>query len=222
MIRCARILVLAIVVIVVLLARFPDTYDDPKLPLYVINLKRRSDRLEACLNRIPDPIVIEAVDGYALPPSKSSKLTKGERGCFLSHLKALQRIANGPDRYAIVLEDDAVLNFPDCFKRIQKLIRQAPPEFGVIALGCNAFPPEVIDVAPGLCVFPNYDLCGAHALLYSRKGAEKFLRHAMKYGTNDVPFDLWLTQSRAAPVLIATPPLATVTSLKDTDTQKTR
>ena len=65
---------------------------------YLINLKRRPDRLDACLARIaavewpfPQPQVFEAIDGdrVGVPP----EFTKGggAYGCRCSHVAILQR-----------------------------------------------------------------------------------------------------------------------------------
>ena len=207
----------------VIAARRMDSFEDATIPLYVINLKRRPDRLDACVKRLPgeSPIVVEAVDGYRLQ-SNDTGLTKGELGCFMSHLKAMRLILESHHSYALVLEDDAVL-VPGYLDTLHTLIKSAPPDFGVISLGCNSVPSKdhMLEVAPGLCVFRDFDLYGAHALLYSRTGAERFLGHALLTGPCE-PFDLWLTRCKAAPVLVAIPPLATAHNIKDTDTQKTR
>jgi hypothetical protein len=192
------------------------------LPVYIINLRRRPDRLHKCIVQFPagtNPIVIDAVDGYTLE-NVPKKFTKGEYACFLSHLKTLERIARDPvNAYALVLEDDAVVDLPN----IQTFLRTMPRRIGVVSLGCNGYPPpaQIIDIAPGIVAFDKYDLYGAHALLYSRQGARDCLRHVSMFGITD-PFDVWLTRSRATTVYIAKPSLASVRSLRDTDTQSTR
>lgn len=92
---------------------------------YLINLDRSKDRLEQMktefgqlgltFERVP------AVDGRLLSQEQIDALTPpvrrweipippGEIGCFLSHRKCFEIIANGEDEYAAVFEDDIVLS----------------------------------------------------------------------------------------------------------------
>lgn len=43
-------------------------------------------------------------------PRRLRPMTGGELACTSSHLEAMRRIADGPNRYGVVLEDDAVLS----------------------------------------------------------------------------------------------------------------
>jgi glycosyl transferase family 25 len=79
----------------------------------VINLGRSTDRLAEVtveFARIGVPFErIAAVDARTDPLSfpVSSRLTKPEIACFLSHRKCWQLIADGADQYGAVFEDDA-------------------------------------------------------------------------------------------------------------------
>lgn len=95
------------------------------IPVYVINLDRSPERLEAvtrsaeksgiALKRVP------AVDGALLPKSDPAIVDvagfrrfhgkhpqPGEIGCYLSHLRALEQIRDGADPVAVIIEDDVV------------------------------------------------------------------------------------------------------------------
>lgn len=92
---------------------------------YLINLDRSPDRLEQMkaeferlgltFDRVP------AVDGRLLSQEEIDAVTPsvrrweipippGEIGCFLSHRKCFEIIANGEDEYAAVFEDDIALS----------------------------------------------------------------------------------------------------------------
>ena len=95
---------------------------------YVINLRRDVERRRLCEQRLAaapmlDVEFIEAVDGRAISEAERREAfdyerfarrkrctpTPGEAGCALSHHKVWQRIADGDDDVALVLEDDVVI-----------------------------------------------------------------------------------------------------------------
>jgi len=92
---------------------------------YLINLDRSQDRLNymaAQFARLDLRFArVEAVNGRAMTErelasfNKISKswptpLSPAEIGCFLSHRKCLELVANGTDAYAVVFEDDIKLS----------------------------------------------------------------------------------------------------------------
>lgn len=97
------------------------------MKIYVINLKRRSDKKEKMLKQFKDLSInnfefIEAVDGNDLTKNEflqvidykkmeliSRKLTNAEIGCALSHKIVYEKIINGPEYRSIILEDDVIL-----------------------------------------------------------------------------------------------------------------
>jgi GR25 family glycosyltransferase involved in LPS biosynthesis len=83
---------------------------------YVLNLKRRKDRLLEFRERFPysyeDVIRIEAIDGHNLP-EHSQHFFKGalnpfEKACFLTHLKTWQHIVKhcSHNTFILIFEDD--------------------------------------------------------------------------------------------------------------------
>lgn len=194
------------------------------VPTYIINLKRRPDRLRACLAHLKTrhaAQVIEAVDGLDLKDVGATKLTRGEIGCFLSHLKALDVIARGDAPWGLVLEDDGRVDISR--QGLASLIREAPRDVDVISLGSNAFPggSHVRQVSDRLHEFIDYDLYGTHAMLYSRRGARALL-HAARTRGFDIPYDVWLSRNSPVRLAVAHPPLARPADVKDSETQKTR
>lgn len=96
------------------------------MQIYVINLNRSEDRLRLIKAQIQNLglefVRVEAIDGSKLDESYLAERKIVENTCFpemacwslsevacnLSHAKALELIANGPDEYGVVLEDDAL------------------------------------------------------------------------------------------------------------------
>ena len=96
-----------------------------KWKIYLINLARSTDRLTACARQLDVHDLpyerIDAIDGDDMHNSavddiydfnKSSyhkHMTKGEIACYLSHVKTWQRIVDKKLDYAVILEDDILL-----------------------------------------------------------------------------------------------------------------
>lgn len=97
------------------------------MKFYVINLKRRSDRKKSILEQfkkynITNYEIVEAIDGEKLTDNyinpllnkdqilkiHHKQMSKGEVGCFLTHLKIFKKILKYGSR-SIILEDDAML-----------------------------------------------------------------------------------------------------------------
>ena len=96
----------------------------PRCVCYLINLDRSPDRLASMTERLAAAGIaferVAAVDGMTLTEQEFRQQTRenryykplrrGEVGCQLSHLDALRRfVASGQD-YAVILEDDAILD----------------------------------------------------------------------------------------------------------------
>jgi len=110
-------------------------------PVYLINLKKSPERLAKSKKRLEEQNIgftrVEGVLGQDLSegeikqhycPALNAKkyhtaLTKGQIGCYLSHRKVWQLIAEGDDDYGIILEDDFVLsgNLSKAFESIGNL-----------------------------------------------------------------------------------------------------
>lgn len=81
---------------------------------YVINLDRAIDRLAAVtveFSRIGVAFErVAGVDARAGAPFAALPLTEAEVCCFLSHRRCWEIIADGPDQYGVVFEDDVVFS----------------------------------------------------------------------------------------------------------------
>jgi glycosyl transferase family 25 len=112
---------------------------------FVINLKRRPDRLEQFFQRCPYPRetleVIEAFDGkFPLNESKKErKLLKkfpscrqpGAVGCSISHLRIWKKMINENIPIATIFEDDAL--FDESFTQFMEM--EFPPQMKILYFG---------------------------------------------------------------------------------------
>jgi len=105
---------------------------------YLINLKRRPDRLKAALGELRRagiaPVVFEAIDGTALPLPQGWNAGAGAYGCLESHKRILeQAIVDGLDIVA-VFEDDVTCtdNYQD---KLASVFRQLPQDWDMLYVG---------------------------------------------------------------------------------------
>ena len=125
---------------------------------YVINLKKRPDRLDRFQKQISaylpdiDITVVEAVDGTSLNLEdpfykknvnkwnfdnlKNEKMLRGVIGCCLSHLNCYDLISKSEEKYTIVFEDDCAFRSDIKQQKGQEFINQLqiPEKFGIIFL----------------------------------------------------------------------------------------
>jgi len=164
------------------------------LPVLLINLDREPERLAAtrasfngderfAITRIP------GVLGSILPGVVAERLTgnrirrDGTLGCYLAHVCAWERVANGTARFALIIEDDVAIRRPAklfeamlpgdaelvfCNKRMVLALERAQAPAGAVL--------PVRDAAPGLGGAIRAP--GGEGYLLSRRGAKKLLRMA--------------------------------------------
>ncbi|WP_245411888.1 glycosyltransferase family 25 protein [Phyllobacterium leguminum] len=163
------------------------------IPVYVINLDRSHERLQAvkdsaarfhvAIHRIP------AVDGRALLPSSLADLDEAgfrryhgknvmpaEIGCYFSHLNALREIANGDAPHAVIVEDDIIFThdfvpFIDALAQVSgwdavKLVNHRTPLFRSFRRIGSRF-------SIGRCA--HGPLGSSAAYVVTREGAKKIL-----------------------------------------------
>jgi glycosyl transferase family 25 len=114
---------------------------------FVINLKRRPDRLEAFQKQCPftDVEVVYGFDGkYAKSEQSRSekdmvykfiKLKSGEIGVFISHLRIFKKILELDIKYALIFEDDAI------FSNNFIIEQQVPADTSILYIG-GRFQPD--------------------------------------------------------------------------------
>jgi len=177
------------------------------IPVWVINLEKRPDRLEKIGKRLDQLGIewenIEAIDGENCIKSKldiSAKngeigfLSKNTRACTARHYKACELLVTRKDNFAIILEDDVDLS--DEFKdllfdkswipkgaELIKLEKFAPTKISKILVGKSLS--QALNKTRN--VHKMYSRhTGAAAYLLSVNGADKLLKWNLKY---TVPVD---------------------------------
>ena len=130
-------------------ALLPTTPAAPDaMKVYVISLRRATERrryIETHLTALGlDYEIVDATDYQQLTPADFATLvdqqaaaanpylTKGVQACALSHAKVCERVAAGPDRVALVLEDDAAL--PATIKATLALLEKEIKDDEIISL----------------------------------------------------------------------------------------
>ncbi|MBA4189120.1 MAG: hypothetical protein C0467_14070 [Planctomycetaceae bacterium] len=113
---------------------------------YLINLKRRPDRLQeslkACEQAGISPLVWEATDGQAATVPSSFLSGPGAWGCKMSHANALaDAIAKGHSQIA-VFEDDVIF-CPDFAQRLPLALAALPDSWQALMLGGQHIKPPL-------------------------------------------------------------------------------
>ena len=126
--------------------------------IFVINLERKPERKKYIRKELKfksstDPTVriMKAFDGSKFTDSEIEEysngsiigLTKGQVGCFYSHLLLWEKIAYGPDSWGFILEDDANLT-TDWDKQLLKYLAEVP-DFDVFFAHNVRFPWIILD-----------------------------------------------------------------------------
>ena len=115
--------------------------------IYLINLKRRSDRLEKFFQGIAPHVtttwsieVVEAVDGPAVRPDLGYEA--GKWGCAMSHKRVHELIMESNDQKVLILEDDCEF-FDDFEEKFASALEDLPNTWDMFYLGGNLWVPPV-------------------------------------------------------------------------------
>jgi len=151
---------------------------------YVVNLTRRTDRLESFLRALPVPWmlpsiqVFEAIDGDLVQPPgwwHHKACRQGAWGCYRSHLTVLEQCLNEGIERVIIFEDDITLK--DNFnQRIVEFLEDLPEDTEMFYLGGHHHhvPPKPVSKTIDRVTFT----LGTYAYGFSsREGIEKAYKH---------------------------------------------
>jgi len=183
-----------------------NSIDITQIKSHVINLKSNTEKLkrvQKSLNAISIfPERFDAVYGKDLDPLYIDKITYpsvqytmkngryvdsnietlGAIGCYLSHVKLWEDLANSNDEMLLILEDDAVTNNFSGFQINQFLneIIENDPDWDVIFLGYSKpSPSSNVDIPVTNSVYKINEITfQTHAYVLSKKGALKLLSKA--------------------------------------------
>jgi len=186
--------------------------------IYVINLKRRPDRLHSFYERINFPKekinVVTAFDGKnynneseeekQLYNRLSPRLLPGEKGCFISHMMAYKDIVKNNYEFSIIFEDDCYFS-EEFSNKINMIINEMPKDTQILYIGGRGSPNFKMD--PNTCTkitenivshkLSNWDMRdnnnhdrGTYSYIISKDLASKFIN----YCENGYNFDSYIPQ----------------------------
>lgn len=172
---------------------------------FVINLDRSVDRMAEMARQLEAAGVpyqrFPAVDGAKVPAHELERLatpecrtfcTSSMIGCALSHMNLWRLVVERGYERVLVIEDDAAL-VPTFRQGLQQALRDVPPDFDVLLLGCFLLCNKDRKYAPlnrlarlflqtrrddrtwGTVYVPE-KFAGTHCYVVSRRGAAKLLR----------------------------------------------
>jgi len=67
--------------------------------------------------------------------TKHYQLSRGAIGCYLSHLNVYKKVMQGDAEYALIFEDDAMLD-SNIFSKLNKSLSTIPNDWDMLLLGC--------------------------------------------------------------------------------------
>lgn len=173
-----------------LIKTFQDISD-----IYCINLKKRSDRKNQCIDifksiNINNYNFIEAKDGASIFPNKHKKIA-ARIGCTLSHIDAIQNFKKTKNQYGLILEDDFMCDH-SMITKFNEYCDQVPEDFCILYLGAN-------HKAPTAQYSKNLNRCVkshcAHAYIINKEYIDKILNNKyMDFPVIDVYFSDFIQQ----------------------------
>jgi glycosyl transferase family 25 len=168
--------------------------------IFFLNLDRASERREKMERQFAalglDAVRFQATDGRRLTDADRAlvdnnarrrispyPLSDNEIGCWLTHRRALQGVADGKDMMAAIVEDDAELS-PD-FSRALDAIERQRPDFDFLFLHRKFKKGEIF--IPHISLLQDLHMgrvgpahMGAIGYVVSRKGAQGFISRARR------------------------------------------
>jgi glycosyl transferase family 25 len=177
------------------------------LSTWVINLDRAPERLariSAQLDALDLPFKrLPAVDARALRPAQRDQLDEatyrlrhgmtpvlGELGCYLSHVAVMAAFLQGNAPFALVLEDDVLLE--NGLPAVLQGLMLQPERWDMVKLSAvhSGTPVEVATVAPGHALAVMFSRCtGSSAYLINRRAAQAYLRRPGGLLPMQLPYD---------------------------------
>jgi len=167
------------------------------LPTLVINLDKDTERLAQARAQLDSFIRVPAILGSKATKDESTRMcnlfcTDSMIGCMLSHIKCWKYIVDHKLPFAIILEDDFILDQSDFYNKTKKLINNTPKDWDIILLGCFFCNQDNNDIMSKFImniitpsgksqqkvnnlVYKPKTWSGAHAYVLNLEGAKKLL-----------------------------------------------
>jgi len=164
-----------------------------QLQTWVINLDRAPDRLQRIASQLErvglDWARLPAVDARALSPAQRASLDDagyrrrhgkepvlGELGCYLSHVEVMRRFLASDAAFALVLEDDVIVN--DSLPAVLRGLAANAARWDMVKLSAvhSGTPVPVLELAPGHRLAVMLSRCtGSSAYVMNRRAAAAYL-----------------------------------------------
>lgn len=115
------------------------------------------------------------------------EVTRGEVGCLLSHLSAINVVAKSTADLNIVFEDDANVD-SNLFFQLSKSMSDLPDDWDCLYLGRNKVYAATEEQTFGSLVRPSFSYQG-HAITWTAKAASKMIENIDSFMENQIPYD---------------------------------
>lgn len=166
--------------------------------IFVISLSNPKELFKTLKNNNIEPILVKGINGKKLSNKVIKENTtllysyfgsKSSIGIAMSHMKAWKTFLKTNDEYAIIFEDDVIIE-PNFTNDLEIAIKKVPTDFDMLYLGCFGCEKSdnVLSTIFTIMNESNNDnkiinnyinkpivALGAHAYIISRKGAKKLL-----------------------------------------------
>ena len=117
----------------------------------------------------------------------SRDVTRGERGCLLSHLKVIHAVSESTADFNIIFEDDASIS-SDLFFQLKELFSNLPEDWDCFYLGRNKVFNAAEEERIGSVLRPSYSF-QTHAIAWTAKAASKVMDNIDTIMENQIPSD---------------------------------
>ena len=170
---------------------------------YLISLNEASEKIAYLRSFGIDPILVKGVNGKTAPIEEIEKrvsnsyVTFGPKsaiGCGISHMNTWKMFLETNDQYAIIFEDDVILE-DNFMEKLKLCLEEVPEDYDILYLGCTGCDNDqkinIIKLKANLLFAQTFDpyqqvtenvaipsvAFATHAYVVSRKGATNLLQY---------------------------------------------
>ena len=164
--------------------------------IYWINLDRSKERYKEMNEMFKDDVFanipnkrISAADGKLNPQQMYDKLVIKKKlvekdtiyGCLLSHLEAIKKFNDSKYNIALILEDDANLEFKKYWKKtVKQIINNAPDDWEIIMLSYTLGPGHVFHDWDNVGDYTDNLTSSTVSYIINKKGSSKIINSTYK------------------------------------------
>ena len=182
------------------------------MKIFVLNLERAVERRQSMLQHLSglgiEAEILPAVEGARLPPSSlpagtDPRLSPGEVGCYLSHVRFWEIVVERGLEHAIVLEDDVRCS-PTMLEVVADIVALGLPLDAVRLSALNPIRGQNIATLAGgtKLVLPNKNPSGTQGYMVTLEGARRLLqRLAVPHCPIDTALDAYWKHDLCIPLV---------------------